>query len=59
MSIADRDVYVEENPHLRQIIGTPGFISQHGSTIGKAGSEWRDKLKEIKKKSGRGNTINV
>jgi hypothetical protein len=35
------------------------LITQHGSTIGKTSSDWRDLVKKIKKGSGRGNTINT
>ena len=34
------------------------LISQHGSTLGKTSSDWKDLLKRMKKGSGRGNTIN-
>lgn len=59
MRIAELDAYKEANPHLRQVLGTPGFISQHGSTIAKAGHEWQDHLKRIHKGAGRNSKINV
>lgn len=42
-----------------QKIGAPSTITHSGSIINKAGSGWKDLLGEIKKNSGRGNTINV
>lgn len=35
------------------------IISQHGSTISKTSSDWKDHLKQIKKGSGKDNSINV
>lgn len=40
-------------------LSTPKFVSQVGSTMRKAGSEWHDHLDRIKKKSGKGNTVNT
>jgi hypothetical protein len=39
------------------ITGVPGLVSDSMSTMRRAGSEWNDVLKGIKKASGRGNTI--
>jgi hypothetical protein len=44
---------------LKQIIGSPDIVSGVRSTLRMAGNEWQDTLKEIKKNSGRGNTIKV
>lgn len=44
---------------LKQIIQAPNMISDHKSTHTRAGSDWQDLLKGIKKQSGRGNTIKV
>lgn len=44
---------------LKHIIQAPSMITDHKSVMTRAGSEWQDKLKDIKKKSGRGNTIKV
>lgn len=40
-------------------LSTPKFVSQVGSTMRKAGSEWNNHLSNIKKNSGRGNTVNT
>jgi len=44
---------------LKQIMQAPNMITDHKSTHTRAGSEWQDLLKNIKKNSGRGNTIKV
>ena len=43
----------------RHIIGAPSMVTDVKGTLTRAGSEWQDHLKRIKKNSGRGNTINV
>lgn len=42
-----------------QKLGTPGFISDSKSMHTRAGSEWQDILKKVKKGSGQSNTIKV
>lgn len=42
-----------------QKLSTPKFITQAGSTLRKAGTEWTNHLDDIKKKSGKGNTVNT
>lgn len=44
---------------LKQIMKAPNMITDHKSVHTRAGSEWQDILKKIKKDSGRGNTIKV
>ena len=39
--------------------GAPGLISDSKSAMRRAGSEWQDRLKQIKKGSGRNNNIKV
>lgn len=41
------------------ITGAPSIIGGTGSNIGKAGEEWRNHLKNMKKNNGIGNTIKV
>lgn len=43
----------------RNIIQAPSMVSDSKSVMTRAGSEWQDHLKNIKKQSGRGNTIKV
>ena len=42
---------------LRHIIQAPSMVTDTKGTLTRAGSEWRDHLERIKKKSGKGNTI--
>jgi len=44
---------------VKHIIQAPSMITDYKSTNTRAGTEWQDLLKDIKKKSGRGNTIKV
>jgi len=55
----DRESYFEENPDWFQMLSTPNFITQNGSTLAKTSDGFKDLLKGIKKGSGRGNTINT
>jgi len=59
MKIADLTEFKENNPHLKIQLQPLNPISDHKSTQTRAGSEWQDLLKNIKKGSGRGNTIKV
>ena len=59
MSVADLDQFKEDNPHLKIQLQPLNPISDHKSTMTCAGSEWQDKLKQIKKNAGRGSTIKV
>lgn len=59
MSVADLDQFKEDNPHLKIQLQPLNPISDHKSTMTRAGSEWQDKLKQIKKNAGRGSTIKV
>lgn len=57
LSLSERDALLAEGKY-KQKLSTAKFISGVGDTARrKAGSEWNDVLKGIKKKSGRGNTI--
>jgi hypothetical protein len=48
------------NEHgYRHLIKAPSMVSDTKSTMTRAGSEWQEHLKNIKSKSGRGNTIKV
>jgi len=59
MKIAELDEFKEKNPHLTVQVGAPSMVTGVRSTLSMAGNEWQDTLKEIKKNSGRGNTIKV
>ena len=57
LSLSEREALLAEGKY-KQKLSTAKFISGTGDTARrKAGSEWNDVLKGIKKKSGRGNTI--
>jgi hypothetical protein len=44
---------------LKQILQAPSMVTDTKSVMTRAGSEWQDVLKTVKKNSGRGNTIKV
>jgi hypothetical protein len=44
---------------LKQIMQAPSMVSDSKSVHTRAGTEWQDILKKVKKESGRGNTIKV
>ena len=61
MSISALDIYLQENPHLTQLINGAPLISS-GRGMGKPEQGFRDLLKEIKKKNQKGisrSTINT
>jgi len=45
--------------NIEQVFKFPGLVGSTKSNLTRAGSDWQDVLKNMKKKSGRGNTINV
>ena len=58
MKIAEKEALVEEGEWEHVISSVRlSAISQHGSTLSKTSSDWRNHLDNIKKTSGRGNTI--
>ena len=44
---------------LVKVLKFPGIVSMHGSLLSKTDNGWKDRLKQIKKGSGAGNTIKV
>ena len=50
---------LEAEPNLKHIIKSPSMVTDTKSMMTRAGSEWEGHLKNIKKQSGRGNTIKV
>ena len=59
MKISELDEFKQENDHLKIQLQGMNMISDHKGTLTRAGSEWQDHLKNVKKGSGRGNTIKV
>ena len=50
---------LKDDPQLVQKLTTPIIVAGVGSLLSKTDDGWKDHLKEIKKGSGRGNTIKV
>lgn len=46
-----------EDEDITKVLSTPAFSSNTVSNLRRAGSEWNDRLTQIKKGSGSGNTI--
>lgn len=59
MKMAELDEFKEKNPNLVVQLQGMNMITDSKSTLTRAGGEWQDLLKNIKKNSGRGNTIKV
>lgn len=59
MKMSELDEFKENHPHLQIQLQGMDMITDHKSVMTRAGSEWQDHLKNIKKGSGRGNTIKV
>lgn len=56
-SYDDLQVMLDTLPDVVRVIEAPSIVSTSTSTLRKAGGEWNNLLSEIKKGSGRGNTI--
>ena len=59
MPISEYDAYVENNPHLQQVLSAPAIADPTRLSLRKPDSGFRDVLKKIKRGSGRKNTINT
>lgn len=62
--MSERDEPLKEpckecNGEIYRTLETAGLISDSKSTMRRAGTEWQDRLKHIKKGSGRYNKIKV
>lgn len=50
MTIAERDEYARDNPHMQQVIGIPPFVERRKLMGGlKPDGTFNDRLKEIKR----------
>lgn len=58
-SYNELQMMLDADDDLIQVLKAPGLVSDTKSTLTRAGGEWQDLLKTIKKGSGRGNTIKV
>lgn len=59
MRVSELDDFKLNNPNLVIQLQPMNMISDSKSVLTRAGSEWQDHLKNMKKGSGRGNTIKV
>ena len=59
MKMSELDQFKEDNPKLKIQLQPLNPISDHKSTMTRAGSDWQDHLKRIKKSAGRKSTIKV
>lgn len=62
--MSDRDEPLKQpckdcDGELYRTLETAGMVSDSKSAMRRAGSEWQDRLKQIKKGSGRNNNIKV
>ena len=51
--------HLEDNPDWVQVITAPKIVAGGGGVLSKNSDGFRDMMKTIKSKSGKGNTINV
>lgn len=59
MKIAERDEYLEQNPHIEQlIVSAPAMLDAHRLGITKVPSGFNNLMKKVKK-ANRGSTINT
>ena len=59
MSFDALQEHLNENPDWVQVLTAPKIVSGVGGVLSKTSDGFRDRMREIKKTSGRGNTINV
>jgi hypothetical protein len=58
LTMAERTEFLSLGTHTQKL-STASFISQAGSTLSKTPDSWNDHLKQVKKGSGRINTVNT
>lgn len=52
ISISKKEEMVESGEWEQVHLGVAELVTHHGSILSKTSADWRDKLKDIKKKSG-------
>jgi len=57
-SYDDLQKMLKENDNIVQVMTAPAIVSGSMSTLRQAGGEWQNLLGQIKKSSGKDNTIN-
>ena len=58
LSFAERDKLIASGSHVQKLVA-PKIVSGVGGTARLTSDGWKDTLREIKKGSGKGNTINI
>ena len=58
LSLAEREELLSTG-EWKQKLNTPNFVTQHGSTLNKAGDGWKDVLRKIRSGSATDNKIDV
>ena len=60
ISCSYQDLQFElKKKNIEQVLKFPGMVGSTKSNLTRAGGDWQDFLKNMKNKSGKGNTINV
>ena len=59
MTMSERESFLSDNPEWKQKLVFPKIVTHVGGTLKQTSDGWKDHLKNIKKHSGKGNTINV
>jgi len=49
--------FLEENPDWSRVISAPALVTHTGNVINQTSGDWKDLMKNIKKGSGKGNTV--
>jgi|TARA_B110000908_G_scaffold100026_1_gene118063 hypothetical protein len=58
LSLSERDILIADGNHTQKL-SVPKIVSGVGGTARLTSDGWKDTLREIKKGSGRDNTINI
>ena len=59
LSLSEREQFLTDNPGWDQAPATPLLVSGVKTALRQTDDGWKETLREIKKTSGRSNTINV
>lgn len=49
--------FLDNNPDWSKVITAPNLVTHTGNVINRTSGDWKDLMKNIKKGSGKGNTI--
>jgi len=56
-SYSAKDLFLSDNPHIKQKLVPLGFIPQNGSSLSKTPASWQEHLRNVKKGAGRNSTV--